>query len=88
MANLHTYLNPELPNNWKGLAAELGIKYIEIRNFEANPSTAAKDMLDSWSTSNEATIDRLYKALQNIRRDDVCSFLEENVEFDSEETIV
>lgn len=77
-----------MQNNWRAVAAELGLSYVNIRNFEANIETACKEMLYSWGTSNDATVDKLYEALRKIGRDDACIFLEENVELEREETTV
>ncbi|XP_028390760.1 tumor necrosis factor receptor superfamily member 16-like [Dendronephthya gigantea] len=85
---LHALLNPKTQNNWRAVAAELGVSYLSILNFEANIETSCKEMLHSWGTSNDATVDKLYEALRKNGRDDACRFLEENVEFESEETTV
>ena len=84
---LHKLLNPEGPNNWRALAIELGVEYSLIRNFgdQENINTATSEMLHHWSTSNEATVDKLYKTLRKLGRDDACTFLEQNVKL---ETIV
>ena len=85
---LHKLLNPEGPNNWKALASELGVDYSLTRNFEESINMATSEMLHHWSTSNDATLDRLYQALRKLGRDDACTFLEKNVKLESVETIV
>lgn len=81
-------LKPETLNGWKALAAKLDVPYLQIRNFEGDIHSAPKEMLHAWSMSDKATINRLYTALKEIGRDDACVFLEKNVEFGSQETIV
>jgi asparagine synthetase B (glutamine-hydrolysing) len=83
-------LNSEVPPNWRAVAAEIGVPHHQIQHFSTNIETATKEMLHYWGTSNEATLDRLYKALRKIGRDDACTFLEEKVELESTsvETIV
>ena len=81
-------LNPATLNDWKALAAKLDITHLQIINFEREIDAAAREMLYYWSTSDEATVDKLYKALQDIGRDDVCTFLEENIKLENQETIV
>ena len=81
-------LNPATLNDWKALAAKLDIPHLQIINFEREIDTAAKEMLYYWSISDGATVDKLYKALQDIGRDDVCTFLEENIKLESQETVV
>jgi hypothetical protein len=87
---LHALLNPESPNNWRAVASELDVPYLQIRNFEAgNIDKAAEEMLHYWGTKNDATLDKLYQALRKRGRDDACTFLEENVELESvPETVV
>lgn len=87
---LHSMLNSEVPPNWRAVAAEIGVPHHQIQHFSTNIETATKEMLHYWGTSNEATLDRLYKALRKIGRDDACTFLEEKVELESTsvETIV
>lgn len=45
-------------------------------------------MLHDWGTSNNATLDRLYQALEELKRDDACEFLEEHVAVEDSETII
>ena len=86
---LHALLNPESQHNWRAVAAEIDVPYLQICNFESDDiNTATKEMLHYWGTSNDATVDRLYQALRKLGRDDACTFLEENVDFESVGTIV
>ena len=63
--------------NWRQLAGELQFTYDQICNFAVNKETAAENMLWTWQTSNEATMDRLYEALYIIKREDIASLVEE-----------
>ena len=77
--HVHKLLNPFGKGNWKDLAAELSVPYLDIRTYEANAETSAECMLSAWGTSNQATVDKLHAALFRIGREDVARYLEESV---------
>ncbi|XP_046852196.1 tumor necrosis factor receptor superfamily member 16-like isoform X2 [Xenia sp. Carnegie-2017] len=77
LLKLKDMLTAEGRPNWRQLAGELQFTYDQICNLAVNKETAAENMLWTWQTSNEATMDRLYEALYTIKREDIASFVQE-----------
>ena len=68
-------LNPNAPNNWVQLACEFKFTLNEIANLKnASNSESTQDLLLNLGTRN-TTVEILWIALKNIRRDDACAAL-------------
>jgi hypothetical protein len=63
-------LNPNAPNNWVHLAYEFNATQIHVANLK-NSSEPTQDLLLHLCSMN-TTVERLWKALKNIKRDDAC----------------
>lgn len=67
---LSQLLNPNAVSNWEQLAYEFGLTLSQVANLRENPNRV-QDLLLHVGTRN-ATVDMLWRALKNIKRDDAC----------------
>ena len=70
-------LNPaSLRGSWIHLAGKLGYTNTHVANFKLRPMHSTQVMLEDWAHQADATVFKLYWAVQAIGREDAARELE------------
>ncbi|XP_048587948.1 tumor necrosis factor receptor superfamily member 16 isoform X2 [Nematostella vectensis] len=73
--SLALMLNPSSSNDWTRLASELGYTALQIANWKLVPLQSTQQVLHDWGTRDTSTVEKLYRTLISIKRDDAAAKL-------------
>lgn len=65
-------LNPNLPSNWVQLAYDFNLTLNQVANLKVKQPECTQELLLELGSKNTTTVERLWKGLKNIKRDDAC----------------
>ena len=76
--NISMHLNPKMVcgGDWKSLAGELGMKMLEILNYETVQDPTLAVLRAWWSGPGDTTVSRLIEIMDKMKRADVVRILE------------
>jgi len=69
-------LNNNHPRNWRYLAGMLGFSRDQIQYLELQPRESTQNLINDWSTKDQATVYNLYLALSSMNRPDAAKVIE------------